>query len=166
MGLTPLCWGGVTWSTSLTDITRRCLERHMYFICMDANHTGLPQCLPCPAGRKGPAAAAALAVPAPAAPDGALQVSQFTVDPAEAVVKPGCKQQVSVVFRAEANRAWSTTLGLDISERDPRDQPDGIPYELGGDSCIPGEPPMLPGFSPGHNSAGYSRLLHSSFGCP
>lgn len=61
------------------------------------------------------------------------------MDPAEAVVKPGCKQQVSVVFRAEANRAWAATLGLDISERDPRDQHNGIPYELGGDSCIPGE---------------------------
>lgn len=60
------------------------------------------------------------------------------MDPAEAVVKPGCKQQVSVVFRAEANRVWTATLGLDISERDHRDQPDGIPYELGGDSCIPG----------------------------
>lgn len=60
------------------------------------------------------------------------------MDPAEAVVKPGCKQQVSVVFRAEASRAWSSTLGLDISERDPKDQRNGIPYELGGDSCIPG----------------------------
>jgi hypothetical protein len=66
-------------------------------------------------------------------------VGQFTVDPVEAVVKPGCKQQVSVVFRAEANRAWAATLGLDISGRDPRDQHNGIPYELGGDSCIPGE---------------------------
>lgn len=60
------------------------------------------------------------------------------MDPAEAVVKPGCKQQVSVVFRAEANRVWTATIGLDISERDHRDQPDGVPYELGGDSCIPG----------------------------
>jgi hypothetical protein len=65
-------------------------------------------------------------------------VGQFTVDPAEAVVKPGCKQQVSVVFRAEANRVWTATIGLDISERDHREQPDGTPYELGGDSCIPG----------------------------
>jgi hydrocephalus-inducing protein len=66
-------------------------------------------------------------------------VSQFTLDPAEVVVKPGCKQQVSVVFRAEANCAWTATVGLDISERDHRDQPAGIPYELGGDSCIPGK---------------------------
>lgn len=96
-------------------------------------------CKCCIAGRKGSAlAAAAAAPPLPAAPEGALQVGQFTLDPAEAVVKPGCKQQVSVVFRAEANRAWSSTIGLDISERDHRDQPAGIPYELGGDSCIPG----------------------------
>lgn len=82
--------------------------------------------------------AAAAAPPAPPPPEGALQVGQFTVDPAEAVVKPGSRQQVSVVFRAEGSCSWAATLGLDISERDPRDQPGGIPYELGGDSCIPG----------------------------
>lgn len=74
-------------------------------------------------------------------------MGQFTVNPAEAVVKPGCKQQVSVVFRAEANRVWTATIGLDISERDHRDQPDGIPYELGGDSCIPGG--LIEELSPG-----------------
>lgn len=75
----------------------------------------------------------------PQPPDGALQLGQFTVDPAEVVVKPGCKQQVSVVFRAEGSRSWASTLGLDISERDPKDQAAGIPYELGGESVIPGE---------------------------
>jgi hydrocephalus-inducing protein len=74
-------------------------------------------------------------------------VSQFTLDPAEVVVKPGFKQQVSVVFRAEANRSWTATVGLDISERDHRDQPAGVPYELGGDSCIPGESSDAPTLS-------------------
>lgn len=99
----------------------------------------------------------------PSAPQGALQVGQFTVDPAEAVVKPGCKQQVSVVFRAEANRAWAATLGLDISERDPRDQHNGIPYELVGDSCIPGEPALQPAlpFETCLFSQGYLTDSHS-----
>lgn len=79
-------------------------------------------------------------VPAvPEAPPGALQLGQFTLDPAEAVVQPGCRQEVSVVFRAMGSTSWSAVAGLDISERDFVDQPDGIPYELGGESCIPGE---------------------------
>lgn len=90
-------------------------------------------------GRKlGVAASVTAAPPAPAAPEGALQLGQFTMDPAEAVIKPGCKQQVSVVFRAEGNCNWASVAALDISERDPTDHPSGIPYELGGESCIPG----------------------------
>jgi hydrocephalus-inducing protein len=94
------------------------------------------------AGRKGAAAAAAATAPAaavlPPPPQGTLQLGQFTVDPPEAVVQPGCRQEVSVVFRAEGNCSWSAVAGLDISERDFVDAPEGIPYELGGESCIPG----------------------------
>ncbi|WIA13448.1 hypothetical protein OEZ85_007028 [Tetradesmus obliquus] len=93
-------------------------------------------------GRKaatGASAAAALAaVVLPPPPPGTLQLGQFTVDPPEAVVQPGCRQEVSVVFRAEGNCSWSATAGLDISERDFVDAPEGIHYELGGESCIPG----------------------------
>lgn len=76
--------------------------------------------------------------PVPEAPSGALQLGQFTVDPAEATVQPGCRQEVSVVFRAIGNTSWSAVAGLDISDRDFLDQPEGIPYEFGGESCIPG----------------------------
>eukprot|EP00967_Tisochrysis_lutea_P031850 scaffold37627_cov16-Tisochrysis_lutea.AAC.1 len=34
--------------------------------------------------------------------------------------------------------ACSENIGLDISERDTFDNPDGIKYELSGESCIPG----------------------------
>jgi hypothetical protein len=94
------------------------------------------------AGRKAAGSAAAAAAPAaavlPPPPPGTLQLGQFTVDPPEAVVQPGCRQEVSVVFRAEGNCSWSAVAGLDISERDFDDAPGGIPYELGGESCIPG----------------------------
>lgn len=95
------------------------------------------------AGRKGTSAPSAAAAPAPPVlpppPPGALQLGQFTVDPAEVVVPPGARQEVSVVFRAEGNQSWSAVAGLDISERDFVDRPEGIPYELGGESCIPGD---------------------------
>eukprot|EP00775_Hariotina_reticulata_P008964 gene8964-9139_t len=84
-------------------------------------------------GRKPPAAANGLGQVA-----GALQLGQFTLDPADAIVQPGCRQEVSVVFRAEGNKSWTATAGLDISERDFTDHLQGIPYELGGESCVPG----------------------------
>ena len=29
-------------------------------------------------------------------------------------------------------------MAIDVSDRDPKDQPDGIPYELLAESCVPG----------------------------
>lgn len=40
--------------------------------------------------------------------------------------------------RAEGAREYRETLGLDISERPPADQPEGIPVQVAGESCIPG----------------------------
>eukprot|EP00879_Flechtneria_rotunda_P031644 GHRR01034590.1.p1 GENE.GHRR01034590.1~~GHRR01034590.1.p1 ORF type:complete len:525 (+),score=187.16 GHRR01034590.1:182-1576(+) len=74
----------------------------------------------------------------PEPPAGSLQLGQFTLEPAEAVIKPGARQEVSVVFKAEGNICWSAVAALGITERDFRDQPEGIRYELAGESCIPG----------------------------
>jgi hypothetical protein len=61
------------------------------------------------------------------------------LEPACAVIPPGGRQTVSVVFHPEGSAAWSAVAGLDVSERDVIDSPGGIPYELGGESCIPGK---------------------------
>ncbi|KAF5830389.1 hypothetical protein DUNSADRAFT_14652 [Dunaliella salina] len=53
---------------------------------------------------------------------GTLVVSQFSMEPAEGTVPPGGVENI----------------GVDISERDVLDNPDGIKYELSGESCIPG----------------------------
>jgi len=87
------------------------------------------------AGSRKPPAAPGGPAPAPSA----LQLGQFTLDPADTVVQPGCRQEISVVFRAEGYKSWTATAGLDISERNFTDHLQGIPYELGGESCVPGD---------------------------
>jgi hydrocephalus-inducing protein len=60
------------------------------------------------------------------------------LEPQEVVVPAGGKQEVSVVFKAEGAASYKQLVSIHISERDPADFPDGIPFELGGESCIPG----------------------------
>jgi hydrocephalus-inducing protein len=69
----------------------------------------------------------------------ALTLGQFVFEPSEATIQPGGKQEVSVVFRAEGAATYSATAGIAVSERDFADHPEGLPYEVAGESCIPGE---------------------------
>lgn len=103
------------------------------------------------------------------APDGkgaaTLQVGQFVFDPAVAIVQPGQVQQVKVTFKAEGRQQFAETVGIHVSERDHADCPDGIPYEVAGESCIPGinaedvaaifeEHRVLPAMDPFHPMSG------------
>ena len=45
---------------------------------------------------------------------------------------------IEVTFSTEGSKLHQKTLAIDISGRDPNDYPKGIPYELAGESCIPG----------------------------
>eukprot|EP00798_Chlamydomonas_sp_ICE-L_P006741 gene6741-3411_t len=65
----------------------------------------------------------------------ALTIGQFTVTPSEGQIQPGARLEVSVVFNAEGDTVYSEKLGI---SRDYGDHPDGIPYEIVGESCIPG----------------------------
>jgi len=85
------------------------------------------------------AAAAKAAEAAAAAAANALCLGQFVFDPAEAVIEPGGRQEVTIVFKAEGAASHSATAGIGISERDFGDHPDGLPYEVAGESCIPGD---------------------------
>lgn len=71
-------------------------------------------------------------------PGPGLALGPFTVEPGEGVIQPGAKAEVSVVFKAEGARVFSEVLGVNVCERDFSDSPGGIPYEVGGESCIPG----------------------------
>ncbi|KAA8590532.1 hypothetical protein FQN60_014466, partial [Etheostoma spectabile] len=51
---------------------------------------------------------------------------------------PGSHQVVTVDCVAEQLGIWNQGLLIDISDRDPSDQPDGIPYRLLAEVCKPG----------------------------
>jgi hydrocephalus-inducing protein len=103
-------------------------------------------------------AAAEAAAAAALAGSNQLRLGQFVFDPAEAVVQPGGRQEVAVTFKAEGSAAYRATAGLSISERDFGDHPDGLPYEVAGESCIPGAPLSWPwAFMPRTTSSGFAQ---------
>lgn len=85
-------------------------------------------------GKGGAPAAGAGAVVA----SGELEIGNFKFTPALGTVPPGQAVEIGVEFRAEGSATFVETVGLDVSDRDFGDQPKGIPYEVAGESCIPG----------------------------
>lgn len=67
-----------------------------------------------------------------------LTLGQFSFEPAEAVLQPGGRLEVSVTFQAAGAAAYGATAGIAVSERDPADHPEGLAYEVAGESCVPG----------------------------
>ena len=67
-----------------------------------------------------------------------LVLGNFTISPVSGNVKPGESTTITVTFKAEAERTFCEILGINIQGRDPSDCPGGIPYEIKGESCIPG----------------------------
>ena len=69
---------------------------------------------------------------------GQLEVSQYTVSPATGAIPPGSAAVISVTFKAKGSQFYESTLAIDVANRDPADNPDGIPFELNAESSIPG----------------------------
>jgi hypothetical protein len=44
----------------------------------------------------------------------------------------------NVVFKAKGSQFYESTIAVDIANRDPLDNPEGIPFELNAESSIPG----------------------------
>lgn len=74
-----------------------------------------------------------------APPEGGLiEVTQYSISPATGAIPPGNAAIVNVIFKAKGAKFYESTLAIDIANRDPTDQPDGIPFELCAESSIPG----------------------------
>jgi hydrocephalus-inducing protein len=74
-----------------------------------------------------------------APPEGGLiEVTQYSITPATGSIPPGNAAIVNVTFKAKGAKFYESTLAIDIANRDPTDQPDGIPFELCAESSIPG----------------------------
>lgn len=67
-----------------------------------------------------------------------LKVGQWTVTPNRGSVAPDSSITVEVEFAGLGQRLFEQKFALDISCRDPEDQPNGILYETVAESCIPG----------------------------
>jgi hypothetical protein len=67
-----------------------------------------------------------------------LSFGPFTVFPITTILSPGMKQTITVEFYGEVAGFFEEIIGIDITDRSPLDNPDGIEYQLIGESCIPG----------------------------
>ncbi|XP_029289106.1 hydrocephalus-inducing protein homolog [Cottoperca gobio] len=67
-----------------------------------------------------------------------LTMGVFSVSPCTGSLQPGSQQVVTVDSVAEQLGNWNQGLLIDISDRDPSDHPDGIPYRLLAEVCMPG----------------------------
>ncbi|XP_074007853.1 hydrocephalus-inducing protein homolog [Numenius arquata] len=68
---------------------------------------------------------------------GRLTMGMFTVYPGFGSIPPGAQQMITVDCYAEPLGPCKEHLSIDISDRDPKDNPLGIPYTLLAESCLP-----------------------------
>ncbi|KAM6300471.1 hydrocephalus-inducing protein homolog [Aegotheles albertisi] len=66
-----------------------------------------------------------------------LTVGMFTVYPGFGSIPAGGQQLITVECCAEPPGPCKENLSIDISDRDPKDNPLGIPYRLFAESCLP-----------------------------
>uniref|UniRef100_A0A4W3H2C0 Cadherin domain-containing protein n=1 Tax=Callorhinchus milii TaxID=7868 RepID=A0A4W3H2C0_CALMI len=65
-------------------------------------------------------------------------VGVFSIFPAFGIVLPGAQQVITVEVFAELSGKSEEILHIDITDRDPNDNPGGIPYRLVTEACLPG----------------------------
>jgi hydrocephalus-inducing protein len=74
---------------------------------------------------------------APPMPNG-LQAGPFFITPEKGSVDPGSAATVAVTFNSATQQTFRQVLGIDVQHRVHTDHPEGIPFELLAESCIPG----------------------------
>ncbi|XP_033625714.1 hydrocephalus-inducing protein homolog [Asterias rubens] len=67
-----------------------------------------------------------------------LQLGMFTVYPAYGVVYPNNPQVIQVECLPEMTGRGDEDLAIEITDRDPADHPQGIPYKILAEACSPG----------------------------
>jgi hydrocephalus-inducing protein len=67
-----------------------------------------------------------------------VTVGPFVASPADGQLEPGASATVEVLFNATGQQAFCESLGIDVVNRSATDHPDGIPFELVAESCVPG----------------------------
>jgi hypothetical protein len=67
-----------------------------------------------------------------------VSVGQYDINPSIGSIPAGSSAVVSVTFRADGAKFYESVLAIDIGDRDPVDNPGGVPFELCAESSIPG----------------------------
>jgi hydrocephalus-inducing protein len=67
-----------------------------------------------------------------------VDIGCYKITPGSGTLVPGSSISIETIFTASGSKLLLKTLAIDISGRDPNDFPKGIPYDLAGESCIPG----------------------------
>ncbi|XP_070194710.1 hydrocephalus-inducing protein homolog isoform X4 [Littorina saxatilis] len=66
-----------------------------------------------------------------------LVLGMFTIFPAVSMIPPNSQQTITVDCVAEAQGRVDEEMSIDITEREPKSYPGGIPYKLIAEACIP-----------------------------
>lgn len=67
-----------------------------------------------------------------------LALGPFTISPSTGTIEAGAVATLSATFSAAGSQVFAEMLGIDVQNRSYTDCPEGIPFELIGESCIPG----------------------------
>lgn len=67
-----------------------------------------------------------------------MKIGQWTITPSSGTVSPDSSMTVEVKFAGNGQKLFEQKIAVDIENRNPNDEPNGILYELVAESCIPG----------------------------
>lgn len=67
-----------------------------------------------------------------------LKVGQWSITPNTGTIAPNSSAIIEVSFAGKGQKLFEQKIAIDIENRNPSDEPNGIEYELIAESCIPG----------------------------
>ena len=70
--------------------------------------------------------------------ENSLKINRFILNNFKGTIPPGSSSKIDIQFVGEGHKFYQNVLSIDISGRQPDDNPFGIPFDLVGESCIPG----------------------------
>lgn len=67
-----------------------------------------------------------------------LKIGQWSITPNSGTIAPDSSAIIEVSFSGKGQKLFEQKIAVDIENRNPSDEPNGILYELVAESCIPG----------------------------
>ena len=67
-----------------------------------------------------------------------MKIGQWSLSPFSGSIAPDSSVTIEVKFTGNGQKLFEQKIAVDIENRNPNDEPNGILYELVAESCIPG----------------------------